>query len=394
MHCTDRAGGDRSEMSEPSMSTSELRDSICEVLSAESDLSLLRGEPSRRQSAMTGLWQKMASLGWFGMAIPEAFGGLGLTYRHLSVLYEELGRSLTSLPVMTTLLAADAIAMAGSDLQKQHWLNAIALGAIRASVALPTSSLALPRLGDDRMASGTVHELLYGESADELLIPFQGANETLFFGLISPASQGVEIKPRPMIDLSRTMSDVTLDRVIVERDRLFPVDQSTWTRLLDHASLAIASDAVGGAARILEDTVAYLGERRQFDRPIGSFQALKHRAASWKIEAEAITALTRHCAELIDDCDASRSAMVSAAKAAATDTYIKIAGDAVQLHGGIGFTWEHECHLFLKRARLNAVLFGGAMQHKDRAARFAFQDALRLPAAATVDANMKRFFGS
>jgi alkylation response protein AidB-like acyl-CoA dehydrogenase len=334
----------------------------------------------------------MASLGWFGLAISEEFGGLGLTYRHLSVLYEELGRSLTSLPVMTTLLVADAIASAGSEPQKRHWLNALAAGAIRASMVLPTSSVPLPRLGDDHRASGTLQELLYGESADELLIPFQGANGTLFFGLISPDSPGVRIDPRQVIDLSRTMSDVTLDRVIVERDRLFPVDQSTWTRLLDHASLAIACDAIGGAARILEDTVAYLGERRQFDRPIGSFQALKHRVASWKIEAEAITALTRHCAGLIEDCDASRSAMVSAAKVAATDTYVKIAGDAVQLHGGIGFTWEHECHLFLKRARLNSVLFGGPMQHKDRAARFAFGETFGSGPAEADSANIKRFF--
>ena len=132
----------------------------------------------------------------------------------------------------------------------------------------------------------------------------------------------------------------------------------------------------GGATRILEDTVAYLRIRRQFDRPIGSFQALKHRAASWKILVEGISALTRHCAELSDDRDPARSGISSAAKASASETYRSVAGDAVQLHGGIGFTWDHECHLFLKRAQLNAALFGSVIQHKDRAAEFAFAEAL------------------
>jgi alkylation response protein AidB-like acyl-CoA dehydrogenase len=152
----------------------------------------------------------------------------------------------------------------------------------------------------------------------------------------------------------------------------------------------MASDAVGGAARILTDTVTYLGERRQFDRPIGSFQALKHRAASWKIEVEAITALGRHCGELMDDHEPERSGMVSAAKARATEIYLQVAGDAVQLHGGIGFTWEHECHLFLKRATLDAALFGGILQHKDRSAQLTFADALR-PRAFEHE-TLRRFF--
>jgi alkylation response protein AidB-like acyl-CoA dehydrogenase len=125
--------------------------------------------------------------------------------------------------------------------------------------------------------------------------------------------------------------------------------------------------------------VAYLGTRRQFDRPIGSFQALKHRVATWKILVEGISALARHCADLGAQGDAASSALSSSAKASATEAYMAVAGDAVQLHGGIGFTWEHECHLFLKRAKLNAVLFGSVIQHKDRAADFAFADALGSP---------------
>jgi alkylation response protein AidB-like acyl-CoA dehydrogenase len=380
-------------MSEAGISTAELRDSVREVLTAEGDISLLR-EGESACLAMVDLWPKMAALGWFGLAIAEQYGGLGLSYAHLSVLYEELGQWLTPLPVMTTLLAADAISIAGSEQQKQHWLTTMATGAIRASVALPTSAIELPRFVDDHRVTGAVQDLLYGETADEILIPVQSGNGDLYFALVSAATEGVEIRPRSTIDLSRTMADVTLNRAMIEVERLLRVDETAWRRLLDHASLAIACDAVGGSVRILADTVTYLGERRQFDRPIGSFQALKHRVASWKIEAEGVAALTRHCAELIDDRDESRSGVVSAAKAAATDTYIKIAGDAVQLHGGIGFTWEHRCHLFLKRARLDAVLFGSVMQHKDRAARFAFSDVLG-PTRATLEFEpLRRFFSS
>jgi alkylation response protein AidB-like acyl-CoA dehydrogenase len=149
---------------------------------------------------------------------------------------------------------------------------------------------------------------------------------------------------------------------------------------------------VGGAIRILSDTVTYLGERRQFDRPIGSFQALKHRVASWKIEVEGITALSRHCGDMLDDREPRASGMVSAAKARATEIYVQVAGDAVQLHGGIGFTWEHECHLYLKRAMFNAALFGGVSQHKDRAAHLTFGPSL-LPHALDHEV-LRRFFNA
>jgi len=378
-------------MSDAGISIAEMRESMREMLEGESPLTLVRLDRDAARRPLGDLWQRMASLGWFGLGIAETQGGLGLGYRYLAVLYEELGRFLTPLPVMSTLLAADALGRAGSEAQQRRWLTPIVQGEVRASLALPTTAVDLPRLNPDRTVTGEVRELLFGDAVDELLVPLQDDAGRLFLGLVNHDTPGLEIKPRPLIDLTRTMADLHFHGVRAADERLLPLDAETWTALLDHACLAIAADAAGGTMRILSDTVAYLGERRQFDRPIGSFQSLKHRAASWKIEAEGITALTRHCAALTADREPERSGMVSAAKARATEIYLQVAGDAVQLHGGIGFTWEHECHLFLKRATLNAALFGTVLQHKDRAAQISFAASLgsrRTPGHETL----RRFF--
>jgi alkylation response protein AidB-like acyl-CoA dehydrogenase len=374
-------------MSDSAVNTTELRESLHEFLSAESDLALVRLEPAQRTQVLQELWGKIAALGWFGVAIPEGYGGLGLGFPHLALVYEELGQFLTPLPVMTTLVVSRSIATAGSEEQKQRWLPQLAAGEIRASLALPTSAVALPQL-EGCSVSGVVADVLYADSVDELLMPVQDAGGQLHLALVRCADAGVEIHSKPAIDLSRTLAEVRLREVELAADRLLPLNPDIWTGMLDHLCVAIACDAVGGAERILADTVTYLCQRQQFGRPIGSFQALKHRMATWKIQLEGITALSRYSAELLEERDPTRSGLASAAKASATDTYLKLAGDAIQLHGGIGFTWEHECHLFLKRAALDAALFGGVAQHKDRAARFAFATA----PVCTGHEPMRRFF--
>jgi alkylation response protein AidB-like acyl-CoA dehydrogenase len=378
-------------VSDAGISKDELRDSIRELLQADSTLDLVRPDPARApdpvddgrrthtQATLGELWTRMADLGWFGLAVGEQHGGLGLGLRGLGVLYEELGRFLTPLPVMTTLLAADSVAVAGSDAQKAKWLPEFASGELRATLALPIGAVDLPRLADDYLVSGILTDVLYADQVQQLFVPVQHASGRLYLAIVGSSDPGCTIEPRPLIDLTRTMAKVSLAGVRVPAQCLLPLDEAVWSRILDHASLALACDSVGGAARILEDTVAYLGTRRQFDRPIGSFQALKHRVATWKILVEGISALTRHCADLSARGDAESSALCSSAKASATEAYMAVAGDAVQLHGGIGFTWEHECHLFLKRAKLNAMLFGSVIQHKDRAADFAFAEALGSP---------------
>jgi alkylation response protein AidB-like acyl-CoA dehydrogenase len=374
------------------ISSTELRESIHVMLEAESGWSLIRGEADEQVRARADLWQKMASLGWLGIVVPEQYGGLGLDVSHLSLLYEELGQFLTPLPVTATLLCAQALLLAGTDAQKSRWLPPLAQGELRASLVLPTAAVDLPRLGDDRTLRGDVHDVLDGDRVDVIFVPAEDSAGRLHLAIVGKEDPGVQISPHPVIDLTRGLAQVRFADAPIDAERLLPLDAATWTALLDHASLAIASDAAGGATRILADTVAYLGIRRQFDRPIGAFQALKHRAASWKIAVEAVCAFTRHCADSMREGDAASSAAASAAKASATETYVKVAGDAVQLHGGIGFTWEHECHLFLKRAMLDVALFGSLMQHKDRAAELGFDRGLGPRSKKHAQVAVQRFF--
>jgi len=368
----------RGDVSVQGISAEELRDAVRDLLRAEGDLDVARLEAPQRERALDDLWQKVSELGCLGLNIGEQYGGMGLGFAALGVLYEELGRHLSPLPILTTLLAAEAIRIGADEEQKAPWLTAIAAGSLRASLALPTGRQTAPRLETGRTAVGSVTDVLYADRADELLVPVQD-ERGLFLAVVARSDSRLEVVSRPGFDTSRSLCEIRLNGVDVGERRLIPLEESLWSSLLDHASVALACDAVGGAGRILEDTVTYLDTRRQFGRPVGSFQSLKHRAATWKVVLEGARAFSRHAAELIAGEDAIRSAIASCARVSACEAYIAIAGDAVQLHGGIGFTWEHECHLFLKRARLNAVLFGSLIQHRERAAQFAFADALGAP---------------
>lgn len=316
-------------------------------------------------------WAEMASLGWLALPVAEEHGGLGLGLAHLAALYEELGRHVTSVPVAPTMLAAQVIAEADNADLKSRWLPAIAAGECLAALALPEHRQ-LPTCGADGTVSGVVEHVLFADVANLLLVPVSLADGALAFALVEPGQAGVSVVARPVVDLTRSMADIRLDAVSVDAARIVRVSDAQVTALLDHAAIALAADAIGGIDALFDRTVEYLTIREQFGRPIGSFQALKHRMANWKVELAAVRMLVRHSAAVVAGKDARASEAASGAKAYACDTYAAFAADAIQLHGGIGFTWEHPCHLFLKRAKLSQQLFGGAKQHKDRVATLAF----------------------
>ncbi len=188
---------------------------------------------------------------------------------------------------------------------------------------------------------------------------------------IDPKRHGVSIDLFKAGDLTRHLGEVSFNNLELPADCLMDADgRQLAERLLTHGSLALASDSVGGAARIFELTIEYLKTREQFGRPIGSFQALKHRCANLKVLLEVGAATVREAVAQAEMADAARWACM--AKFQGCDAYANIAGDAIQLHGGIGFTWEHHCHLFLKRARLNQQLYGGSEWHRDRVAQLIF----------------------
>jgi len=348
----------------------ELRDAIRGFLSSESDSHKLRQALENPDEFRRGLWAKIAELGWLGLCIDEAYDGLELGIAAASIGYEEFGRYLTPLPFMSTLLAGAAINRAGTDAQKSAHLPAIAAGEVSACIALPATTAPL-RIVDD-VLNGVSANVLDADSVDLLLLPVIGVGERPGLALIDARASGVAVHARPTIDRTRRLCHVQLTDVALPASQVLYPDDSAWDELLDHACVALACDSMGGASHILEQTVDYLKMRVQFDRPIGSFQALKHRCATWKILQEAAGALTGHAAQLLSADAPLKSAWASNAKFYACDAYASIAGDAIQLHGGIGFTWEHDCHLFFKRAKLNQVLFGAAAQHKERIAGLAF----------------------
>ena len=347
----------------------ELREAIRSVLADRNGGAIaIPGDEGRGLDR--ALWDEMAALGWLGLAIPEHAGGIGQTAAHLGVLYEELGRELASVPIASTMLIAAAITAHGDAATQAKWLPAIAAGEVLGAIALREAGTADGPANDTQTLSGTFDHVLFADVATLLAVPA----ETGGLALIAADTPGVSIAGRPVVDLTRSMARITLDHATPEA--ILPLTPADWDRLLDHAAIALACDAVGAAAALLDRTVEYLKVREQFGRPIGSFQALKHRAADWMVKIEATTVLARHAAALLgsqpDTPSAPLSIGASEAKFYACDVFAAFAGDAVQLHGGIGFTWEHPCHLFLKRAKLSQQLYGSASLHKDRAARFAF----------------------
>jgi alkylation response protein AidB-like acyl-CoA dehydrogenase len=346
----------------------ELRDSVRAVLKDHPGaLDAIPDEDGRVVDRV--LWAKMAELGWLGLAIDADYGGLGLGVDHLAVIYEELGRVVASAPFATTMLVADVIAAGGSSALKQEVLGSIAEGGTTASIGWPTHATLELKAG---RVSGAADHVLFGANVDLLLLPLKTA--PCSFVAVRTKATGVTVEGRPVIDLTRRMGRVVLSNVEVGDAYTVDLEPSDWNALQDRAAIASACDAIGGANAVFERTIDYLGIREQFGRPIGSFQALKHRAAHWKVQLEAASALVRHAATALANKESGASAMASSAKFTACDLYAAVSEDAIQLHGGIGFTWEHPCHLFLKRAKLNQQLFGSSTEHKERVARLAFTD--------------------
>jgi alkylation response protein AidB-like acyl-CoA dehydrogenase len=319
------------------------------------------------------LWREMAELGWLALAVPEEHGGLAMGLEHLAVLYEELGRQLAAVPILPTMMVAAAIARHGDNDIRSRWLPAIASGECVAAIALPGEA-DLPVLDVHMRLNGVVDDVSFADVADLLLVPVCVPGGTSL-ALVPRGAAGVAVEARPLVDLTRSMGRITFTDVALEPAALLRLEDADWSELQDHAAFGLACDAVGGASEIFERTIDYLKIREQFGRPIGSFQALKHCAADWKVRLEASISLTRHSAAVLEVGEADASATASGAKAYACDVFAALAADAIQLHGGIGFTWEHPCHLFLKRAKLSQQLFGSSTQHKERVARLAFKGA-------------------
>jgi alkylation response protein AidB-like acyl-CoA dehydrogenase len=322
----------------------------------------------------SGLWQALAAdVGCAGLLIPEGQGGAGASYREAAVVAEESGRAVAPVPYLgSAVVATTALLAAGGD----QLLTALADGTVTAALAVPFTAApgAAPaptvRLGAPGEAgdeggyrlTGTVTGLADALTADVLLVPADGVPYGLY--AVRTAEAGVSLAPVVSLDMTRQLADLTLDGVPGRRVASGETARQAVAAALTAGAAVLASEQLGTAERCLEITVAYLKERRQFARPIGSFQALKHRVADLWVGVTQARAAARYAAACLATGDPDTPVAVALAKAACSDIAVRAAEECVQLHGGIGFTWEHPAHLYLKRAKSSSIGFGTADRHR------------------------------
>jgi alkylation response protein AidB-like acyl-CoA dehydrogenase len=327
------------------------------------------------QTYDTGLWRTLAAeLGCAGLLIPEASGGAGASYREAAVVAEETGRAVAPVPYLGSAVVATAALLAAGD---ADLLAALADGSVTAALAVPfaaapgasgrtpTARLGPPGPGQEDggyLLSGTVAGVADALPADVLLVPADSVPYGLY--AVRTADAGVSVTPVVSLDMTRQLADVTLDSVPARRIAAGADAEQAVAAALTAGAAVLASEQLGLAERCLEITVAYLKERHQFARPIGSFQALKHRAADLWVGVTQARAAARYAAACLAREDPDTPVAVALAKAACSDIAVRAAQECVQLHGGIGFTWEHPAHLYLKRAKSSSIGFGTADHHR------------------------------
>jgi len=329
------------------------------------------------------LWREMANLGWAGIVLPERYGGSGLGFADLAVVLEEAGRGLLPEPMISTvLLGASAIALDGSEEQKSALLPSVASGELLLALGWqePGSRYDPARIttraeksGQGFRLSGEKTQVLDAPAADRLLISARtsearsGADGITLF-LVDAKAAGVSQERQWLVD-SRAASIVRLDGVTVGADAVVgEVDRggSLLVTVLDRATAGLCAEMLGGSLAAFEMTNEYLKTRKQFGVLIGTFQGLKHRAAIVYTETELARSAVMSVAAAIDTDAENTADLVDLAKARCSDTYVLATNEAVQMHGGIGMTDEHDIGFYMKRARATEMMFGDAAWHRQR----------------------------
>lgn len=341
-----------------------IRDSAASFLDEASSAAVVRKALEAPEGFDAALWQGIGEMGWCGTTIPEAFGGLGLGPSELVLILEQLGRRLAPAPFLSTVLAANLLAEAGTAAARKKYLPPLAQGALRGALALEAPGVKASKTKGGWQLSGRLQALPDGACAQLLLIAVGGA----VFAVAGDA-KGCKAVALESWDGTRRPADIELRRVAAER-----VDDGKAAgrrRAESLARLYLAAEQLGGAQEALDLTLRYITERKQFGRAIASFQAVKHRCAQMMVLTEGLRSAVygaAACAATMRDGDAV--AMECAmARALAADTFFHCAAEAIQLHGGVGFTWEFEPQLYFKRAQATSHWLGGADAMREQIAR-------------------------
>jgi alkylation response protein AidB-like acyl-CoA dehydrogenase len=331
-------------------------------------------------------WEEMAELGWPGLALPEEWGGQGLGIVDLAVLFEEMGYALAPSPLFSNTIVGLALSLCGSDEQRERFLRPLAEGKLRGTPALwDAGSTAVPGEfamearadGDGVVLDGEKILVMDAASADFLLVATADGRRHI----VERGADGLTVSPATSIDLTRRLYSVRFDGVRVAAADSMPADGDDYNPVLHRVCVALAAESTGIAQRTMEMAVSYAKDRQQFGRPIGSYQAVSHRCAQMLLETENSRSAVYGAAWAADAEPESLPLAASMAKAYASDAGWRVPDASIQVHGGIGFTWEHDLHFFLKRGKANAAMFGDARWHRERVA-----DAVLAEAAAPVPA--------
>ena len=352
----------------------ELRAAVRSLLDDRARPAAVLARTETDETYDTGLWHTLAAdLGCAGLLIGESHGGAGATYREAAVVAEEIGRSVASVPYLGSAVVATAAALAADA---DELLAGLAAGTTTAALAVSFAAFpgaghaATVRVGALRdgdpagvyRLSGTVTGLIDALPADVLLVPADGVP----FGLyaVSAADPGVTRTPVVSLDMTRQLCDLTLDGAAARQIAAGESAERATAAALTAGAAMLASEQLGLADKCVQMTVGYLKERRQFARPVGSFQALKHRLADLWVGVTQARAAARYAAACLAAGDPDVPVAVALAKAACGDIAVKASQESIQLHGGIGFTWEHPAHLYLKRAMSASIGFGTPDRHR------------------------------
>jgi alkylation response protein AidB-like acyl-CoA dehydrogenase len=330
-------------------------------------------------------WEEMADLGWTGLALPEEWGGQGLGTVELAVLFEEMGYALAPSPLLSNTVAGLVLSLCGSDDQRQRFLRPLAEGKLRGTPALwdansPATvgsfSMEPRQAGDGIVLDGEKVLVMDADAADFFIVATSDGRRHI----VERGAAGVSVHPATSIDPTRPLYAVRFEGVEVAAGDSLPAEAQDYYPVFFRACVALAAESTGLAQRTMEMAVEYAKDRQQFGRPIGSYQAVSHRCAQMLLETENARSAVYGAAWAADAEPESLPLAASMAKAYASDAGWRVPDASIQVHGGIGFTWEHDLHFFLKRGRANAATLGDPKWHRDRVA-----DAL-LAAAAPVAA--------
>ena len=353
----------------------ELRKTVRSFLDAKSPETAVRELMETAEGYDTAVWNQMgAEMGLQGLIIPEEFGGSGYSYVELGVVLEEMGRSLLCAPFFSTVaLAANALLHSGDEAAKKAYLPGIASGETIATLAFTEPSgkwdeagITMPATGSgsDFTLTGTKSFVLDGHTASLIIVAARTGKGVSLFAVDGGAA-GLTRTALSTMDQTRKQAKLEFANTPA---KLIGTEGEGWTvlnRVLDLAAVALAAEQVGGAQKVLDMAVEYAKVRVQFGRPIGSFQAIKHKCADMLLEVESAKSAAYYamwCAAELND---ELPSVASLAKAYCSEAYFHATAENIQIHGGIGFTWEHPAHLYFKRAKSSELLFGDPSYHRE-----------------------------